>query len=443
MGFMNLAIVGTGYVGLTTGTVLADRGHRVQCVDIDREKLGKLRQGQVPFFEPGLEPLLRKVLAAKRISFTDSIPDAVQANPIVFMCVPTPPLPSGMADLSVIENVARRIAQSIPDYRLIVEKSTVPVKTGAKIMQVIERYKPRGATFDVASNPEFLREGSAVQDAAKPDRIVIGVDSPKAEKLLRNLYRPFRAPLIVTDVEAAELIKHAANSFLALKISFINAISTICDLVGADVAQVAKAIGMDARIGPAFLNAGVGYGGSCLSKDVQAFQAISKELGYEFDLLRDVEKINREARARFLRKVEEELWILDGKTVAVLGLAFKPNTDDIRDSVAIEIVQELLRKGVKIRAYDPQAMDRARGVLQGAVTFSASAYDACRGADCALVLTEWDEFKSLSLAKMKKLLRHPIVVDGRNVFDPEAMRRQGFVYRAMGRGPAAKERKKR
>lgn len=438
---MNLGIIGTGYVGLTTGTVLADRGHRVLCVDKDASKIELLRQGKIPFYEPGLEPLLKKALQSKRIAFSDSIREAVQANPVVFMCVPTPPLPSGMADLSAVETVAREIAESIPDYRLIVEKSTVPVKTGGKVRQVIDRYKPRGKTFDVASNPEFLREGSAVEDALRPDRIVIGVSSPRAEKLLRKLYQPFRAPVIVTDVEAAELIKHAANSFLAMKISFINAISAICDLVGADVSQVSHAVGMDKRIGSAFLNAGIGYGGSCFSKDIQAFQAISKELGYDFELLREVERINKDARRRFVRKVEEELWILNGKTVAALGLAFKPDTDDIRDSVAIDILQDLISKGVKVRAYDPRATDRARTVLADSVDYCRNPYDACKGADCLLLLTEWDEFRRLNLGRVKKALRHPIVIDGRNLFDPRLMREKGFVYRAMGRGAGPQERK--
>jgi UDPglucose 6-dehydrogenase len=349
-----------------------------------------------------------------------------------------------MADLSAIENVARSIAQALPQdsYRLIVEKSTVPVKTGAKVRQVIERCQARSSNFDVASNPEFLREGSAVEDAMKPDRIVIGANSPKAEKLLRKLYEPFKAPVIVTDIEAAELIKHAANSFLAMKISFINAISVLCEIVGADVAQVARAIGMDPRIGPAFLNAGIGYGGSCLSKDVQAFQAIAKELGSDLQLLEEVERINKEARQRFIRKVEEELWILQGKTVAVWGLAFKPDTDDVRDSVAIDIVQDLARKGVKIQAYDPRANERARAVLGDTVLYCKDPYEACRDADCALLLTEWNEFRSLDLGKVRRLLRHPILIDGRNIFDPADMKRRGFIYRAMGRGASGRVQRK-
>jgi UDPglucose 6-dehydrogenase len=430
---MKLGIVGTGYVGLTTGTIFARFGHRVQCADNDRAKLELLRQGKVPFYEPGLQPLLEKAIRSGAISFHDSIARVVRDNQVIFMCVPTPPLPSGMADLSAVENVARQIAETLPGYRLIVEKSTVPVRTGARVRRVIERCARKGAEFDVASNPEFLREGSAVEDALRPDRIVIGVDSPRAEKLLRAVYRPFKAPLIVTDLQAAELIKHAANSFLAMKISFANAIAAICDLVGADVTQVAGAVGLDPRIGPAFLNAGIGYGGSCLSKDVQAFQAIARELGYDFRLLGEVEKINKETRARFLRKLEEELWILNGKTAAVLGLAFKPNTDDIRDSVAIEIVKELIARGVAVRAYDPRAMDKARAVLGGGATFCRDGYEACAGADCVLLLTEWPEFLKLDWGRVKRAVRQPILFDGRNALDPELLAKRGFVHRAMGR----------
>lgn len=431
---MDVSIIGTGYVGLTTGAAFAEKGHTVLCVDNDSRKVAALRRGRMPIFEPGLDELVRRNVKAKRLRFSTAVKDAVDFGEVVFLCLPTPPMPSGMADLSFIEAVAREIAEYLTRYRVIVEKSTVPVRTGGRVKQVISKYARKGVEFDVASNPEFLREGNAVHDALNPDRIVLGVESKRAEQVLRELYKPFKAPVLVADIESAELIKHASNSFLALKISYINAISRICELAGADVGLVAEGMGLDHRIGRAFLDAGIGYGGSCFSKDINAFYAIAKELGYDFELLRMIEQINHEARQRFLKKVEQELWIIKGKRIAALGLAFKPNTDDVRESVAVEVVRALAQQGGQVRAYDPQAEQNAARALQGLkVEYCPNAYEACRGADCLLILTEWDEFRKLDFEKVKRLMRHPTILDGRNLLDGAALRKLGFTYRGVGR----------
>jgi UDPglucose 6-dehydrogenase len=429
---MKTSIIGTGHVGLVTGACFAERGHRVLCVDVDRAKIAKLRRGRPTIYEPGLEELVRRNVRAGRLSFGTSNAEAVAFGRVVFICVPTPPRPDGTADLSFMEAVSRDIAKSLKEYRLVVDKSTVPVHTGERVRQVITKYAPRGADFDVASNPEFLREGAAVQDTLHPDRIVFGAESRRAEMILRELYEPFKAPVLCTDIKSAELIKHASNSFLALKISYANALAALCDLAGADVQMVTRGMGMDRRIGPAFLHSGIGYGGSCFPKDVAAFEAISRELGYDFRLLREVQRINGEARDLFLKKVERELWIVKGKRIAALGLSFKPDTDDVRESVALKVVKALLERGADVRAYDPQAMERAKEELPGLRT-ARTAYEAARGADCALLLTEWKEFRELDLAKLKKVMAHPTVIDGRDLFDPEKMKEAGFTYRSVGR----------
>lgn len=430
---MKISVIGTGHVGLVTGACFADRGHHVLCVDVDKDKIAKLRRGILTIYEPGLEDLVRRNMKAGLLKFGTTNTEAVAFGTVVFICVPTPPRPDGTADLSFMEAVSRDIAKSLKEYRLVVDKSTVPVHTGERVRQVITKYAPRGIEFDVASNPEFLREGAAVQDTLHPDRIVFGVESERAEKVLREAFEPFKAPILSTDIKSAELIKHASNSFLALKISYANALAALCDLAGADVQMVTRGMGMDRRIGLAFLNPGIGYGGSCFPKDVAAFEAISRELGYEFRLLREVQRINDEARDHFLKKVEKELWILKGKRIAAFGLSFKPDTDDVRESVALKIVKALMDRGADVRAYDPQAMARAREALPGLKT-AKSAMDAARGADCVLLLTEWNEFRDLDLAKLKKTLAHPTVIDGRNLFDPARMREAGFTYRSVGRG---------
>jgi UDPglucose 6-dehydrogenase len=427
---MNLAIVGSGYVGLVTGACFADVGHRVICVDNDLKKVHQLQDGLIPIYEPGLEELVKKNVAAGRLSFTASIGEAVEASKVIFIAVPTPPQPDGSVDLSFVEGVAREIAVHINEYKIVVDKSTVPVKTGEKVAQTIGRCNP-GADIDVVSNPEFLREGSAVEDLMKPDRIVVGVSSERAIPAMREIYEPFHAPIMFTDLNSAELIKHAANSFLALKISYINAVAAICEASGANVERVADGMGADKRIGRAFLNAGIGYGGSCFPKDISAFIRISRELGYPFHLLEEVEKINAGQKERFLKKIREALWVLRQKKIGVLGLAFKGNTDDVRSSVAISVVQQLLAEGAEVRAFDPKAMDKALSLVPG-VKMVEKAEQVAEGADALLVLTEWNEFKSLPWAAMKKSMLSPLLFDGRNLLEPQEMRAIGFTYTGIG-----------
>jgi UDPglucose 6-dehydrogenase len=427
---MNLAIVGSGYVGLVTGACFAEVGHRVICVDNDLKKVHQLQDGHIPIYEPGLEELVKKNVAAGRLSFTASIGEAVEASKVIFIAVPTPPQPDGSVDLSFVEGVAREIAVHIKGYRIVVDKSTVPVKTGEKVAQTIGRCNP-GADIDVVSNPEFLREGSAVEDLMKPDRIVVGVSSERAIAPMREIYEPFNAPIMFTDLNSAELIKHAANSFLALKISYINAVAAICEASGANVERVADGMGADKRIGRAFLNAGIGYGGSCFPKDISAFIRISRELGYEFRLLEEVESINRNQKERFLKKIREALWVLRQKKIGVLGLAFKGNTDDVRSSVAIAVVQQLIAEGAEVRAYDPKAMEKARSLVPE-VKMVDRAEEVAQGADALLILTEWNEFKSLPWAAIKKSMLSPLLFDGRNLLDPQEMRAAGFTYTGIG-----------
>ena len=429
---MNVSIIGTGHVGLITGACLAERGHKVLCVDSDERKIKLLKSRKMPIYEPGLEPIVLKHVKTGRLQFGGSNADAVAFGKVVFICVPTPPTASGGADLSYIEMVSRDIAHALSEYRLVVEKSTVPVRTGGHVKSVIGKYARKGIDFDVASNPEFLREGSAIEDTLRPDRIVFGVETHRAEMVLRDLYKPFKAPIVVTDIKSAELIKHASNSFLALKISYANALSMVCEKAGASVTEVVRGMGMDRRIGSGFLNAGIGYGGSCFPKDVAAFEAISRDLGYDFGLLREVMRVNQDSRERFLKKVEEELWIVKGKVICALGLSFKPNTDDLRESVALAVVQRLSERGAKVRAYDPQAMEKAKAHLKD-VTLCSTAAEAAQGADCALLLTEWDEFRDMDWGKIKKVMAHPTLIDGRNLFDPVRMRELGFTYRSVGR----------
>jgi UDPglucose 6-dehydrogenase len=429
---MNVSIIGTGHVGLVTGACLAERGHSVLCVDSDERKIKRLKARKMPIYEPGLEPLVLRNVKAGRLRFGGGNADAVDHGKVVFICVPTPPTPSGGADLSYIEAVSRDIARRLDEYRLVVEKSTVPVRTGEHVRNVITKYAKKGADFDVASNPEFLREGSAIRDTLEPDRVVFGVGTRRAEMVLRDLYKPFKAPVVCTDIKSAELIKHASNSFLAMKISFANALAAVCEKAGANVSEVVRGMGMDARIGPSFLNAGIGYGGSCFPKDVAAFESISRDLGVDFGLLREVMKVNADARERFLKKIQEELWIVKGKTIAAWGLAFKPDTDDLRESVAMAVVKRLAEQGAKVRAYDPQAMEKAKPQLEG-VVFCSDPLEAAEGADCALLLTEWAEFRDLDLARVKKVMAHPTLLDGRNLFDPAKVRELGFTYRSVGR----------
>lgn len=429
---MNISIVGSGYVGLVTAACLSELGNKVVCCDNDQKKVAQLKKGIIPIYEPGLEELVISNSRKKRLSFTANIKEAVKESEIIFIAVGTPPLENGEADLTGIENVARNIAINITGYRLIVEKSTVPVETGDHVKQTIAAHIKKKICFDVASNPEFLREGSAIEDFMHPDRIVIGVESKKARDLLLSLYKPLNVPIVVTNIKSAELIKHASNAFLATKISFINAVSRISDKVGADVEEVAKGMGLDKRIGPSFLSAGLGYGGSCFPKDLDAFIKISEAVGYSFDLLKTVKNINEEQRHFFLKKVRDSLWVIKDKTIAVLGLSFKPNTDDIRSAPSIDIIKALVSEKAKVRVYDPQAMDKAKKILDK-VTFCKNPYEACKGSDCVLIITEWNEFKELDFARVRKMLKRPLIIDGRNMYEPAKMQKQGFTYISIGR----------
>lgn len=429
---MKVCMIGTGYVGLVSGTCFAEIGHNVICVDNDERKIEILKKGKIPIYEPGLLPLVQKNVSAGRLKFSTSINEGVRESFFIFIAVGTPPKESGEPDLSSIENVASEIGEAMADYKIVVEKSTVPVQTGKWIRTVIERFNKKGIPFDVASNPEFLREGSAINDFLKPDRIVLGVETEKAKEKLLELYEPINAPKIITDLASAELIKHASNSFLSMKISFINALSIICEKSGADIIKVAEGIGLDKRIGRDFLNAGVGFGGFCFPKDLKAFIGIAQKLGYDFRLLKEVERINEEQMLLVVTKLEALLWNLKDKQIGILGLSFKPNTDDMRFAPSLTIISELKKQGATIRAYDPVAMENAKGLMPD-ITYCNNAYEVAQNADAIVLVTEWDEFKNLDLKKLKQTMRQPVFLDGRNVFDPEKMKGLGFIYTGIGR----------
>ena len=434
---MELCIIGSGYVGLVSGACFAEVGHHVVCVDNDQRKVDALQAGKIPIYEPGLEDLVHRNVGAKRLRFTNSIEDGVDHSQIIFIAVPTPPQPDGSVDLTYIERVAREIAGVLKpgQYRVVVDKSTVPVKTGENVAETIKRYN-KGAEFDVVSNPEVLREGCAVPDLMNPDRVVIGSSSQRATDLMKQVYEPFKAPILVTDINSAELIKHAANSFLSLKISYINAVAAICEATGADVEMVADGIGMDKRIGRNFLNAGLGYGGSCFPKDVKAFIAISRQLGTPFALLEEVERINEGMLDRFIKKLRESLWVLKDKHIAVWGLTFKPDTDDVRNSVAIELVNRLVAEGAHVTAYDPKGAEKAvewKLIDPAKVKLVSTPLEAVKGAEALLLATEWKEFLNQDFAEVKAQMHTPLIFDGRNLFNPETMRELGFDYYAVGR----------
>jgi len=429
---MKVSLVGSGYVGLVTGACFAEKGHDVVCVDNDTAKVSMLKSGQIPIYEPGLQELLRKNVDAGRLRFTDSTEEGTRHAQILFIAVPTPPHEDGSVDLSFIESVTRTVAGALGKYTIIADKSTVPVKTGEKVAETIRRYNRTKSDFDVVSNPEFLREGSAIADLMNPDRIVIGVMDERPVPLLRELYAPFDCRnMIITDINSAEMIKHASNSFLALKISYANALAAICEASGADVRQVVQGMGLDRRIGAQFLNAGIGYGGSCFPKDLAAFIKIAEQLGYDFQLLKEVQRINSNALDRFLKRLRTELWVLKDKTIGVLGLAFKPNTDDVRNAPSLELIRRMQAEGARVRVYDPRAMEKARAELKDLVCCK-DAYEAARGCEALLLTTEWDEFRKLDLQRLKTEMLHPLVLDGRNLFDPVQMAGLGFVYRAVG-----------
>lgn len=448
---MRISVIGCGYVGLVTGACFAEIGHQVTCTDNDDSKIITLRAGKLPIYEPHLDTLVHRNIRERRLQFTSDAGQAVRSSEAVFICVGTPPLDNGDADLSAIDNVARMIATEGGGPKLVVEKSTVPAQTGQELKRALDVYSRKsGANFTVASNPEFLREGTAVNDFLHPDRIVVGVDEPAAAKKLREIYAPildrnFSCPahdgqcpdspppaFVVTTVNSAELIKHASNSFLALKISFANSLADMCDHLGADVQEVTAAVGMDPRIGPQFLQAGLGFGGFCLPKDVQAFIRLAERVGIDFTLLKAVEQVNKQRIDLLLAKARKALWVLKGKKIALLGLAFKPNTDDIRFSPAIDAARRFLAEGANLHAYDPQAMEKTRKLLPE-ISFAKNPYELVNDADAAIIATEWDEFQRLDWKRVHHEMARPLVIDARNVLNPAEMRSLGFEYYSFGR----------
>jgi UDPglucose 6-dehydrogenase len=432
---MKIGVIGTGYVGIVTAAGLAEFGHRVVGTDKDADKIAKCARGVAPLYEPGLEELLHRNLESGRLTFTADVDGAIRESDVVFVCVGTPQDEGGRADMSQIEEVARAIAGNLTGYKLIVEKSTVPVRTSAWIKRVITLHSKSAQEFDIASNPEFLREGAAVGDFLRPDRIVIGVETDKARDLLCRIYERFAERLLITNIDTAELIKHASNSFLALKISYVNMIADICERTDADVEQVALGMGLDPRIGRDFLRAGIGYGGSCFPKDVKALVKIGEDLGVKMNLLRETERINQDRTPAFVEKVKRALWILKDKTIGVLGLAFKPETDDVREATSIRIIQELRREGAVLRLYDPKAMDNMRLVFPAdeRLVYCSDAYAVAERANAVLLVTEWEEFKALDFGRLRERMANPILIDGRNLFDPAEVRRRGFEYFSVGR----------
>jgi UDPglucose 6-dehydrogenase len=430
---MNLCVIGVGYVGLTTGTCFSDLGHQVTCVDVDEAKIEKLRGGVLPIYEPGLEEIVRRNTQAGRLGFTTSYRDALAEAEIAFIAVGTPQGSGGEADLKYVRAAAQSIAKEMERPVIIVNKSTVPIGTGDWVSDIVRRHQPEPIEFSVVSNPEFLREGSAINDFMHPDRIVLGSLDSEAAAQVAQLYLSLRAPIMLTDLRTAEMIKYASNAFLATRISFINEIASICEALGADVKEVSVGMGYDKRIGPDFLDAGIGYGGSCFPKDVQALAHMAAVHGCHPQLLRAVMDINRDQRREVVHKLRELLGTLDRKVLGVLGLAFKPNTDDMREAPSVELIHLLQSEGAKIRAYDPVAMVNADLYLDD-VTLCQDAYEVAQGADALVVITEWNEFKHLSLPRLKKAMRQPIIVDGRNIYDVEQMKALGFTYRGVGRG---------
>jgi UDPglucose 6-dehydrogenase len=434
---MRLTVVGAGYVGLTTAVCFAHLGNEVMVVEKLPEKVQALKKGEVPFYEPGLEEMLRESQSLGRLSFTTDLKEGLDFSDVIFICVGTPQKPDGSADLSQVEEVAGETARFMEGYKLLVEKSTVPVNTHKLIKRTVERYlKRRGKIleFDVASNPEFLREGSAVRDFLEPDRIVIGVESQRAHQIMEALYKDFKCPIIFTDPATSELIKHASNSFLAMKISYINMVADLCEKVGADVRLVAEGMGYDKRVGREFLRAGIGWGGSCFPKDIKAFIKMAKDHGVDFSLLEEVDKINQRRAVQFVEKVKSVLWSLKDKTLAVWGLSFKPNTDDIREAPSLRLVSILLREGARLKLYDPKAMENFKKVYppDKDLDYAPDMYSAVKGASVLLIFTEWDEFQKANLGKVKELMELPIIIDGRNIYDPDVVRGLGFEYYGVG-----------
>jgi UDPglucose 6-dehydrogenase len=431
---MRIAVVGAGYVGLVAGACLAENGNEVVCVDRDAAKIRLLQRGKIPIYEPGLEELVRRNRAESRLSFATTLPKAVRRAQIVFIAVGTPQGEDGSADLQHVLGVAREIAQAMNGYKVIVDKSTVPVGTSARVRDVIRRHTTH--PFSVVSNPEFLKEGAAIDDFMRPDRVVIGVEDPRAAELMTELYRPFTrtgAPIMVMDCASAELAKYASNAMLATRISFMNEIANVCELLGADVDHVRRAVGSDKRIGPSFLFPGVGYGGSCFPKDVKAMVRFAADQKYDFEILTAVETVNAAQKKRLFQKMDKHFGSLKGKRVAVWGLAFKPRTDDMRDAPSIDLIDALLAAGAKVQAYDPEAMAVARKLFGGKISYADSSYEALTGADGLAIVTEWNEFREPDFARMRKLMRAPVIFDGRNLYAPDHMKAQGFTYYSIGR----------
>ena len=434
---MQISVIGTGYVGLVTGACFAEFGVNVLCMDNDEKRIAKLEKGEVPFFEPGITELVARGLNQGRLSFTAELMRAVDHGEVIFIAVGTPPKKDGSADLSFVEEVGRGIARKMTSYKVVATKSTVPVGTGALLRKVIAASQEKKIAFDVVSNPEFLREGSAIEDFMRPNRVVIGSDSERAIELMKELYRPLyllETPIVVTDVPTAEMIKYASNAFLATKISFINEIATLCERVGADIKEVVRGFGLDSRIGPKFLNAGVGWGGSCFGKDVSAIIDIANEYNYEPELLRSTVSVNKRQRHVPVLKLQEVLKIIKGKTIGLLGLAFKPETDDIRDAPALEIARELLDMGARVKAYDPIANEVcAKQYPDLKIEYANDAVSLAEDCDAIVIVTEWEEFQYLDLEKVGEVMNGKVLVDGRNVLDPAAVEAAGFKYRGIGR----------
>lgn len=430
---MTITFVGHGYVGLVTASLFADLGNTVWVVGHTKEKIENLKKGILPIYEPGLEEIVKRNVEAKRLLFTLDYKESIPNSDAVFIAVGTPPKSTGEADLSVVFEVAKKVGENLSGYTVVVTKSTVPVGTNKMTKKIIEEVKPEKATFDIGSVPEFLREGQAISDTLHPDRVVIGTDSKKAEELLVELHKPIDGKYVLTNIETAEMIKYAANSFLATKISFANAIAQLSELTGADGLRVLEAVGIDKRVGNQFLFAGAGYGGSCFPKDVKAMIAIAKKAGYDFSLLKDVEEINKQAIQNIIKKTKKMLGgEVKGKTIGILGLSFKPDTDDMRDAPSIIVINNLLKEGGKIKAFDPIAMKNARKILNN-VDFQSDSYSVAKDCDILVIMTEWNEFRQLDLEKIKKCMKYPVLLDGRNIYDPQKLRKIGFTYAGVGR----------
>jgi UDPglucose 6-dehydrogenase len=432
-----IGVVGAGYVGLTTAACFSELGHKVICYDKDEEKIKKLKEGTVPIWEPGLDELIKKNIG-KNLFFTSSPDEIYPESEVIFICVGTPQSQDGSPDMSYVELCSIEISKYLDEnnYKIIVEKSTVPVKTADWIKRTISLYNPQ-AKFDIVSNPEFLREGSAIHDFFNPDRVVIGTESERAKEVMLDIYNDeeFKCPKVMTDVKTAEVIKHASNSFLALKISYINMIADFCEKVGVDVEAVAEGMGLDKRIGRDFLKAGVGWGGSCFPKDIKAFIKMAKDNQISFSILEEAYKVNEARIDVFIKKIKDALWVIKGKKIAIWGLSFKPNTDDIREAPALKIIPRLLNEGALLQLYDPKAMENTKKVIPPSdqVFYASSAYAAAKGAHAIAIITEWDEFKNVNLQEIKKLMITPIIVDGRNIFEPQKVRELGFLYFSIGR----------